>query len=87
MRLLSNHGVTIKASFKVTKIVEAKSIEIEVAGDLAGTGTWTFEPTDGKTKVQYRLNVRTNKLLFSVISPFVNLGKGIQMKSRKYSKR
>jgi hypothetical protein len=64
-----------KCSFKVTKIVEAKSIEMEIAGDLVGTGTWTFEPTDGKTKVKYRSNVRTNKALFSLVSPFVNFGK------------
>jgi hypothetical protein len=64
-----------KCSFKLTKIVEAKSIEMEIAGDLVGTGTWTFEPTDGKTQVRYRSNVRTNKALFSLVSPFVNFGK------------
>ena len=41
-----------------------------------GTGTWIFEPTDGKTKVKYQFRVRTNSLLFSVLSPFVNLEKG-----------
>jgi hypothetical protein len=70
-----NRGVTLRASFKVTKIVEAESIETEIAGDLQGTGTWTFEPINGKTKVQYRIDLRTNRLLFSVLSAFVNLGK------------
>jgi cytochrome c oxidase assembly protein Cox11 len=64
-----------KSSFKVAKIVEAKSIEIEYAGDIVGTGTWTFEPTDGKTKVQVRFNARTNRLLMSLFSPFVNFEK------------
>jgi hypothetical protein len=64
-----------KCSFKVTKIAEGKSIEMDITGDLVGTGTWTFEPTDGKTKVKYRSNVRTNKALFSLVSPFVNFGK------------
>jgi uncharacterized protein YndB with AHSA1/START domain len=64
-----------KCSFKVTKIEEAESIEMDISGDLMGTGTWTFEPTDGKTKVKYRSNVRTNKALFSLVSPFVNFGK------------
>jgi hypothetical protein len=68
-------GVTSKISAKMTKIVEAKSIEEEVAGAFVGTGKWTFEPTDGKTKVQYRFNARTNRLLFSLVSPFVNIGK------------
>ena len=64
-----------KCYFKVTKIEEAKSIEMDISGDLVGTGTWTFEPADGKTKVKYRSNVRTNKALFSLVSPFVNFGK------------
>ena len=65
-----------KISVKVTKIVEAKSIELEFAGDFVGIEEYTFEPTDGKTKVQIRLNAKTNKLLASLVSPFVNLGKG-----------
>ncbi len=49
---------------------------MEVSGIVVGTGKWTFEPTDGKTKVRYRFNVRTNSLLFSALSLFVNLEKG-----------
>ena len=64
-----------KCSFKVTKKEEAKSIKMDISGDLVGTGTWTFEPIDGKTKVKYRSNVRTNKALFSLVSTFVNFGK------------
>ena len=64
-----------KFSAKVTKIVEAKFIEEEIAGDFVGTGKWTFEPTDGKTKVQVRFNARTNRLLMSIFSPFVNFEK------------
>jgi hypothetical protein len=64
-----------KCSFKVTNIAEGKSIEMDILGDLVGTGTWTFEPVHGKTKVRYRSNVRTNKTLFSLVSPFVNFGK------------
>ena len=67
---------TSKMSFKVVKIVEAKSIEMEYAGATIGTGTWTFEPTDGKTKVQYRSIARTNSLLATLLSPFVDFGKG-----------
>jgi hypothetical protein len=65
-----------KVSAKVTKIVEAKSIELEFAGDFVGTEEYTFEPTDGKTKLQIRLNARTNRLLASLVSPFVDFGKG-----------
>jgi uncharacterized protein YndB with AHSA1/START domain len=66
---------TPKFSYTLTKIVEAKSIEMTVAGDFVGTAKWTFEPTDGKTKVQFQFNVRTNRLLFSLVSPFVNIEK------------
>jgi uncharacterized protein YndB with AHSA1/START domain len=72
----NSRGMKYKWSSKVTKLVEGKSIEEEYAGAIVGTGTWTFEPTDGKTKVQYRWNVRTNRLLFSIILPFVNMKKG-----------
>ena len=64
-----------KLSAKVTKIVEAKLIEYAISGDFVGTGKWTFEPTDGKTKVQSRFNVRTNRRLFSLVSPFVDFKK------------
>jgi hypothetical protein len=65
-----------KVSEKMTKLVEAKSIEEEVAGDFVGNREWTFEPTpEGKTKVQCHFNVRTTTLFASVISPFVDIGK------------
>ena len=64
-------GMSAKFSVKVTKLVEAKSIEFDYSGDFIGTGKWTFEPFDEKTKAQYRLNVRTNKLLFSLVAPFM----------------
>ena len=64
-----------KFSAKVTKIVEAKLIEEEIAGDFVGTASWTFEPKDGKTKVQFRFNARTNRLLMSLFSPFVDFEK------------
>jgi uncharacterized protein YndB with AHSA1/START domain len=64
-----------KFSAKLTKIVEAKLIEEEVAGSFTGTASWAFEPTDGKTKVQVRFNVKTNGILLSLFSPFVDYGK------------
>jgi len=64
-----------KFSAKITKIVEAKLIEDDITGDFVGTGKWTFEPIDGKTKMQFRFNARTNRLLISLFSPFVNIEK------------
>lgn len=68
--------MTLKFSVKITEIVEAKSIEEEYAGEFVGTGKWTFEPTtDGKTKVQFRVNGETKRLSFVLLSPFVDMGK------------
>jgi uncharacterized protein YndB with AHSA1/START domain len=64
-----------KFSAKLTKIVEGKLIEEEIAGCFIGTASWTFEPTDGKTKTQSRLNVRTNGLIYSIFAPFVSYEK------------
>jgi uncharacterized protein YndB with AHSA1/START domain len=64
-----------KFSAKLTKIVEGKLIEEDVSGCFIGTASWTFEPTDGKTKAQSRLNVRTNGLIYSIFAPFVSYEK------------
>jgi uncharacterized protein YndB with AHSA1/START domain len=65
-----------KISVRMTKIVEAKSIELDFSGDFVGTEEYTFQPIDGKTKIQIHLNAKTNRLSLSMVSPFVNLGKG-----------
>lgn len=72
---VSSHGIAAKFSVKVTKIEKDKSIELELTGDLSGTEEWTFEPMDKKTKVKIRLIGATNKLLFTLLSPFANIGK------------
>jgi uncharacterized protein YndB with AHSA1/START domain len=64
-----------KFSARIRKIVEGKLIEMENEGDFTGTGTWTFEPTDGKTKVRFRWNVRPKRLSFVLVSPFIDMGK------------
>ena len=43
-------GMSAKFSVKITKIVEAKSIEFDYSGDFLGTGKWTFEPKMEKRK-------------------------------------
>ena len=65
-----------KISVKVVKLVEAKSIELDFSGDFVGTEEYTFQPIDGKTKIQIHLDAKTNRLALSMVSPFVNLGKG-----------
>ena len=72
---IRDKGLTVKFSITVKKLVEYKSIDEELAGDFVGTGNWTFAPTDEKTKAQYRINAKTNTLLFSLFAPFINTGK------------
>jgi uncharacterized protein YndB with AHSA1/START domain len=70
------HGAgTPRFSEKISGITEGRSINIEYEGDFEGVGEWIFEPMDGKTKVKYRFNGRPKRLLFILISPFVDLGK------------
>jgi len=66
---------TLRFSGKITKIVEGKLVELEFGGDFVGTGAWMFEPIDGKTKVQYRWNVKPKRLSFVLLSPFMDIGK------------
>jgi hypothetical protein len=61
-------GVTSRVSDRMIRIVESRSIEYEETGDFVGSGKWTFEPTDGKTKLQFRRSVRINRLLISLAS-------------------
>jgi len=70
-----NRSLDTRFSGKITKIVEAKLVQLKFEGDFVGTGEYTFEPTDGKTKVQYRWNVRPKRLSFVLLSPFVDMGK------------
>jgi len=66
---------SLRCSVKVTRIVEEKLIELKYAGDFTGTGIYTFEPKDGKTKTSFRFAVRPKKLLFRLIAPFVDTAK------------
>jgi len=66
---------TPKFTYKFTKIVEPKSIDIEVTGNIAGTAKWTFEPIEGKTKAKFEWDVKPQRLLYVLLSPFVDMGK------------
>ena len=72
-----SHGVSLHETCKITKLVEAKSIEMDYSGDFVGIGTWTFEPSaDGKkTKMRFRWNVNVKKPIVVLLSPFVDGGK------------
>jgi hypothetical protein len=58
-----------------TEIVPDRILRAEFfEGDFLGYGEWTLEPIEDKTKVKFRFNVKTNKLLFTIVSPVVNIG-------------
>ena len=71
-----NGRMTSKLSAKITKLEETKSIKVEYVGDIIATEEYTLESTDGKTKVRLGFSGRTNSLLVSLLSLFVNIGKG-----------
>jgi uncharacterized protein YndB with AHSA1/START domain len=64
-----------KFSAKVTKIVKGKLLEDDISGCFIGKGKWTFEPTNGKTKMQFHMNARTNGIIYTIFAPFVNYKK------------
>ena len=75
--IVHNGRMTSKLSAKVTKIEKAKMIVLEYLGDIISNEDYYFEPTvDGKTKVKLRFDGRTNRLMLSVLSPFIDIGKG-----------
>jgi uncharacterized protein YndB with AHSA1/START domain len=62
-------------SAKSTEIIQNKLLKADFfEGDFLGSGEWNLEQLDGKTKVKFRFNVKTNKLLFTLVSPVVNIG-------------
>lgn len=65
----------VKVSCKITKLAEAKSIDIEYEGDFVGTGEYTFEPSGKETKVRFRFKVKTHNPLMTFLAPFANLSK------------
>lgn len=67
---------TPRFTWKVTKIVENQLIDMEYGGDFTGTGKWMLEPADGKTKVKFIWDTKPKRLLFIILSPVVDLGKG-----------
>ena len=71
-----NGRMTSKLSCKITKLVEAKTIEVNYDGDILATEKYTFESMNGGTKLKLRFNGKTNSVLVSLLSLFVNIGKG-----------
>jgi uncharacterized protein YndB with AHSA1/START domain len=68
--------VTSKFSERFTDIIQDKLIKVEIfEGDFLGNSEWTFERIDGRTRVRYRWNAKSNRLLFTILSPFVNIEK------------
>ena len=65
----------VRVSCKITKLVEAKTIAIEYAGDFIGTGEYTFQPVEKRTKVKFRFKVKTNNPIATLIAPFMNVSK------------
>ena len=66
---------TPRFSYTFTKITEPESIELQIAGDIVGKGVWTFEPIQGKTKVRFVWDVKPNRLIYILLSPFIDMAK------------
>lgn len=74
--ITANWKGTTKFAMKVTELVKDKLfIEELFEGDFIGTGEWTFEPLDGKTKVRFRWKAKTNSLSLTLAARFTDIGK------------
>lgn len=54
---------------RVTRAVPLQRIESRAAGELEGTGIWTFQPDGGGTRVRYDWDVRTTKPWMNLLAP------------------
>ena len=66
-----------KLTGKITEIVESKLIRVDYIEDsqFLGNAKWTLEPSDGKTKLKFLWNVKSNRFLLTLVSPFINHAK------------
>ena len=72
----SHYKGTTKFATRVTEFVKDELFNEEFfEGDYIGTGEWTFEPLDGKTKVRFRWKAKTNSLLLTLVTLFIDIGK------------
>jgi len=75
--ITANWKGTTKFAARVTEFVKDKLFTEEFfEGDFIGTGEWTFEPLDGKTKARLRWKAKTNRLLLTLGALFIDIGKG-----------
>jgi hypothetical protein len=65
-----------KFSYKITKLMEGKSIDMNISVDFVGTGSCSFENEGDKTKMQFRWNVKVAKIGFVFFSSFISIAKG-----------
>ncbi len=67
---------TTKFAARITEFVKDKLFTEEFfEGDYTGTGEWTFEPLDGKTKVRLRWKATTNSRSLTLAALFIDIGK------------
>jgi len=63
---------TPRFAAKSVEIIKDKLIKVEYfEGDYRGSGEWTLEPLDGKTKVKFRWNVKIHRMLLSLFYQLV----------------
>jgi hypothetical protein len=66
---------TPRFSARVTYIEPNRLMRVDFfEGDLRGDGEFSFEPADGKTKVQFRIHVHPHGIMYRILSHFVNFG-------------
>jgi len=62
---------TLTFAGRIIDIIDNKSIKLDYfEGDFIGTCEYTFESINGKTKIRFRWEVRSNRFLLKMLSIF-----------------
>lgn len=62
---------TLSTTSRITRMEAPREFEVEVEGDLRGTGIWTLTPVEGKVHVRFDWRVHADRLLIRALTPIL----------------
>lgn len=60
---------TLSTVSTIVRLEPPHEFEVEVVGDLRGTGVWTLTPSEGKTHIRFDWRVHADRKLLRVLTP------------------
>jgi uncharacterized protein YndB with AHSA1/START domain len=62
---------TLSTTSRITRLEPPREFEVEVEGDLRGTGIWTLTPAGGRVHVRFDWRVHADRALIRVLTPIL----------------